>query len=448
MNRKIFFSLVIMLTFCFGQVAYKSHGNAKLSPKMLNYQGYLTDDQGNPINGSVDMTFKIYDDSTGGNELWNETLNGVQVVKGIFNVVLGNENPIPYLVFTGGVERWLELAVSAQILSPRTRITAIAYAFIATYSDTSIHCHHCDTAEFAKEVDTAKMLACCVRHKGPDSIKASLGDFAFKCTYDGRSSNPVNTIKVIGKNAQGDMIPLEIVGLSLTGNTVVTKLFIDPQGSGRNTALLGLYPFDSFFDVFAEIAIVDKTSSEVVAVKGTARNFTDGNAYAGYFSTDISGTGTKYGVYATGPTDEGYAGYFDGNFTVVTGTKSAGVKMDNGEYRLLYCQESPENWFEDFGEGQLVNGKATIRMESLFLQTVNTKVKFHVFLTPHDEPITLAVTNRTPTSFEVKGPAGSNLSFSYRIVAKRRGFENLRLAKMMGKTPEEIRAEYRGLKKK
>ena len=127
--------------------------------------------------------------------------------------------------------------------------------------------------------------------------------------------------------------------------------------------------------------------------------------------------------------------------TVTTGTKSAAVKVDNGEYRLLYAVESPENWFEDFGEGTLVNGRALVQIDPMFAQSVNTSVKYHVFLTPQDEPLTLAVANRTANSFEVRGPAGSNISFSYRIVAKRKGYEDLRMAKMLGSTPEEMQAE-------
>jgi hypothetical protein len=108
---------------------------------------------------------------------------------------------------------------------------------------------------------------------------------------------------------------------------------------------------------------------------------------------------------------------------------------------LLYSQESPENWFEDFGEGRLADGKTVIQIDPLFAQTVNTSVKYHVFLTPLDEPLTLAVANKTATSFEVIGPARANISFSYRIVAKRKGYENIRLAKMGGPTPEEVEAE-------
>src|SRR6185295_6073959 len=38
-----------------------------------------------------------------------------------------------------------------------------------------------------------------------------------------------------------------------------------------------------------------------------------------------------------------------GNFTVSGGAKSAAVPVADGSYRRVYCQESTEAWFEDFG---------------------------------------------------------------------------------------------------
>jgi hypothetical protein len=49
-----------------------------------------------------------------------------------------------------------------------------------------------------------------------------------------------------------------------------------------------------------------------------------------------------------------------GNFTVVGGAKSAAVPHPDGSHRRLYCVESPESWFEDFGEAALVCGEASV----------------------------------------------------------------------------------------
>ena len=105
-------------------------------PGHINYQGYLTDDVGNPINDTLSITFSIYTASTGGTELWNEVQN-MSVEDGLFNVVLGTLTPIPPDVFQTGESRWLELAVEAQILLPRTEITSVGYAYRAFKADTA-----------------------------------------------------------------------------------------------------------------------------------------------------------------------------------------------------------------------------------------------------------------------------------------------------------------------
>ena len=114
-----------------------------------------------------------------------------------------------------------------------------------------------------------------------------------------------------------------------------------------------------------------------------------------------------------------------------TGTKSAVVPVDNGTRMVkLYAIESPQNWFEDFGSGQLANGTVTIELEPTFAQTVNTDMNYHVYLTPNGDCKGLYVTAKTAGSFEVHelGEGTSNISFDYRIVAERKGYEQVRLA--------------------
>ena len=118
----------------------QSHARAAARPLVVpwhvNYQGYLTDDAGTPTNDTLSMTFRIYDDPIAGTQLWTES-QSVVVEQGIFNVVLGSSSPIPWNVFQAGESRWLELQVEAQILSPRTEVTSVAYAYRAVNADTA-----------------------------------------------------------------------------------------------------------------------------------------------------------------------------------------------------------------------------------------------------------------------------------------------------------------------
>jgi len=130
---------LVLLTLAGGQVRASSSNDFSFVsvPKMLNYQGFLTDAQGKSVNDLLVMEFMIYDDSTGGTLLWNEIQRRVSVDHGSFNVILGRNNAIPVSVFTKGKDRWLQINVSGRSLSPRTRITAVGYAYVAAYADTA-----------------------------------------------------------------------------------------------------------------------------------------------------------------------------------------------------------------------------------------------------------------------------------------------------------------------
>lgn len=113
---------------------------------------------------------------------------------------------------------------------------------------------------------------------------------------------------------------------------------------------------------------------------------------------------------------------------VAAGTKSAVVETETHGQRLLYAMESPQNWFEDFGGGQLQGGQATIALEPVYAETVNLTEPYRVFLTPLGD-CQLYVAEKTPASFTVRAMDGQlcDIAFDYRIVALRRGYEQVRL---------------------
>jgi hypothetical protein len=112
--------------------------------------------------------------------------------------------------------------------------------------------------------------------------------------------------------------------------------------------------------------------------------------------------------------------------TVSGGTKNAQVATDDGD-RLLYTEEATEVWFTDSGFGQLEDGTAIINVDPIYAQTVNLEEAYHVFVQVYGDA-EVYVSNRTPTQFEVHLRDGdANVEFSYRIVAKRLGYEDDRL---------------------
>jgi len=108
----------------------------------------------------------------------------------------------------------------------------------------------------------------------------------------------------------------------------------------------------------------------------------------------------------------------------------------------VFSTESPEVWFEDYGFGQLANGKSTVTIDPSFAQTASMN-GYHVFVTPKGDCKGLYVTNENGGTFEVRelGGGQSNIAFDYRIVAHRKGYEALRLPAANMPTPQLVQAK-------
>lgn len=99
-------------------------------PVTMHYQGRLYDDAGAPLNTSVGMRFTIYDALTDGNVMWGpEIYDTVAVQEGLFDVALGSQSPMSPALWNG--DRYLEIAVDGQVLTPRELIRSVPYAQMA-----------------------------------------------------------------------------------------------------------------------------------------------------------------------------------------------------------------------------------------------------------------------------------------------------------------------------
>jgi hypothetical protein len=149
---------------------------AQTVPVFLNYQGAITDGNGNPLGSTGTgpnftaaptnrkMIFRIFNSANGTTVLWSEEQT-VTVSLGQFSVLLGRGNEVAYTappaadprpalhtVFTNtadlppdGPQRFLEIIVdngdgiwnaSDQPITPRQRLTTTAYSFRAVKADT------------------------------------------------------------------------------------------------------------------------------------------------------------------------------------------------------------------------------------------------------------------------------------------------------------------------
>ena len=158
-------------------------------------------------------------------------------------------------------------------------------------------------------------------------------------------------------------------------------------------------------------------------------------------NADVKGESPTIGVAGVCTQASGYAGHFVGNVYVsgnlyvkgdfdVVGAKNAAVAFPDGSRRRLYSLESPQSWFEDFGEATLANGSAEVPIDQEFIAVAAPP--YHIFITPYGESRGLYVAARSPQSFRVRehGGGASSIAFSYRIVGRRKDIAGERFARV------------------
>lgn len=264
-----------------------------------------------------------------------------------------------------------------------------------------------------------------VSDQGVLHVNATSGSGSTRGIYAEAGSNGSNSTAVFG--IQTNSSPVSAGGtfgvlgrtlrrLGTTGNSSAA-VFGDAIGGGDD--FLSPPDADNQPDPFN--ALANGVQGETWSTNGSAAggrfyaNQGSGSADGVYGQTSSSASGS-YGVYASGSMG-------------ATGTKSAVVYTESQGPTELYVVESPEIWFEDIGMGRLENGRANVALDPLFLETVTIDDNHppHVFVQMYDD-VTAFVKLGKP-GFEVieKDGGTSNAMFSYRIVAKRRYYEDYRL---------------------
>ncbi len=104
-------------------------------PSGINYQGALTDDQGNPITGTRTMSIKLYDAATGGALLYTENIGTVDVSDGVFSFEFGaggtsNADQTDTVAITDGTATTFQKVLSAsEVVAGSVSVTDGTYTW-------------------------------------------------------------------------------------------------------------------------------------------------------------------------------------------------------------------------------------------------------------------------------------------------------------------------------
>jgi hypothetical protein len=426
-------------------------------PRSISYQGVLSEKNGGVVtDGEHNLTLTLYPTRTGAVQLYSKTIT-TTTTKGIFSVILDSiPESIPF-----DDQYYLGISVDGSTeLKPRTPLTASPYAL----SKGGINSIACSDGSITVTND-----------KGP-TVNIGIGSVKWA-----KVTGAPDTYPPSGK-AGGDLDgtypnpTLDLTGVT-PGTYPLATITVDSKGRITNAVKgvitnplqLPYYGVDTSETVFHiennginPKAVAIKATADVNtlqwqnpigmsaifaennnhAIDSVNRNTIGGNGIMGYARVGVYGKSNNSqggaGIYGEGGGANSPAGAFTGNVVVngnftVNGNKAATVKMKSGEMRQLYVEESPETWFADYGTATLVNGRAKVALDNMFLETImiNDKNPMKVFIQPNGETNGVYVVKHD-TYFEVIENKGgtSNASFDYRIMAKRKGYEDVRMEKV------------------
>lgn len=279
---------------------------------------------------------------------------------------------------------------------------------------------------------------------------------AFDQNIDGVQgyTNNANNAGIAGRN--DDLNGVGTAGIASNGVGIYGQ-----SGGGAAVSASATSGYGVFSNTGSGIGVYGSTANGpygIVGVTGRAGGVglygASSTGYGLLGQTAASGYSALYGVASAANTIAvqgsaiagATAGYFNGavtvqgSFTVLGGPKSAAVKHPDGSLRRLYCVESPEAYFEDYGEGKIVAGRAEVEIDPDFAAVVDSG-KMHIFITEYDEHQALTVKKRNAKGFTVEADAqvaamrgkrmtDLNGGFSYRVVAKRKDVVGGRLEKV------------------
>ncbi len=113
--------------------------------ELTTIQGRLSNAAGVSVDGLFDLTLRLFDQMSEGNELWSEGHTDVDAQNGIFSLDAGLAGELPAIIAAHDV-LWLEIKVGLDPPLPRRPLRSAARSMVSTLAK-NINCSGCITPE-------------------------------------------------------------------------------------------------------------------------------------------------------------------------------------------------------------------------------------------------------------------------------------------------------------
>ncbi len=281
--------------------------------------GVLTDKEGTPLDGLVEVTFAIYYAKTGGTRIWQEDLE-VNINNGVFFAYLGDVEPLDLLDFVEHDEIWIGITVGDDSEAERILIASVPFAIEAQY------CHQvvdtkCADAEYLQgwTHDAGTPICTPLRFSDLDNVPPEISD-------GGAFAPAVHTHDTLyeGKHKR--------------------TIIVSPVGDGQNTVANG----DALFTALGSIVDASETNPYLLRIEpGIYKLEESGGAAKSLVMkqwVDIEGSGEK----VTQITSKGFNSNSEGTVQLnsncelrfVSVVNTGGTEADNSYQAIAIISEA------------------------------------------------------------------------------------------------------------
>lgn len=186
-------------------------------PRLINYQGALTDSRGVAVEGTHTLTFSFYSSTdAGAPALWKEEHRNIDVNDGLFHVILGSVNPIPDKTFASG-QLWIGISVDNDPeMEPRMQMTAVPWAVRAAVADAVVGGSGSGSAQMIAPSPPARAARELMSQQESELLRS---DFLDICDlyYELGALMENETLQMVALDAQGKFEDLSWQELSIFG---------------------------------------------------------------------------------------------------------------------------------------------------------------------------------------------------------------------------------------
>jgi hypothetical protein len=296
--------------------------------RLIKFSGVLSDPNGQPLMGTIGVTFAIYKDAQGGAPLWLETQNIQPGPQGTYSALLGvtTGQGFPIELLSTNEPRWL--GIQAQVLGsqeqPRLLLVGVPYALKAADADTlagkPLSAFVMTDSLTNKDAVSAPATESGTR---PVSRPRISGSDAF---VSANSTGNMNYLCKFGSNVANDPDPHCVNSVIYDNGNI---------GIGMTNPSYQLDVYDAGNHAYATRSLAAGGSSWA----GFFNNFSGAGgslaASGGVYGTTNVGGGGSVGVFGEA-TNGGIGGYFTSTAgaALVTGNGNVGMGTTSPSYKL------------------------------------------------------------------------------------------------------------------